>query len=329
MRSISTAILAGVLAGFASSSPAEELEKKPEHGTVHFEPAAGNVPPVHRLDAHTFDYELKPKADLRLAGVSVLSLTFPSALDSPFEVNNTVYADYYRPHGKGPFPAVIVLDILDGSEVIPRTQATLLAQNGIAALHVRMAYYGPRRPAQGNVRLMSMDIPRTLSGVRQTVLDCRRATAWLAARPEIEPARLGVMGTSLGSFIAALTAEAEPRLNKIALLYGGGGFVDGYCDHPRAKPYLKNLESLGISKNMLKWAIASVDPLTHAENLKGRDVLMIAAKRDDIVPPKMAEALWEACAKPKIIWFDTNHYGAALYALPAMQQVLVHFRWKQ
>lgn len=299
-----------------------------ETGTIRFESADGKIPEHHRLDAHTFDFELTPKSDLPVTGVSTYSLKFPSAVESPHVENNTVYAEYFRPNGPGPFPAVIVLDILDGSEVIPRTQANLFAQNNIAALHVKMAYYGQRRPLNSRVRLLSMDVPQTLAAVRQTVLDLRRAVAWLESRPEIDGKKLGIVGTSLGSFLAALTAESEPKISKVALLYGGGGFVEGYSQHPMGKPYFGALHAIGISKPVMKQMIATVDPLTHADELKNRDVLMIAAKRDDIVPPTMAKMLWEASGKPKIVWYDTTHVGAALFAVPAIRQVLQHFQWK-
>ena len=57
------------------------------------------------------------------------------------------------------------------------------------------------------------------------------------------------------------------------------------------------------------------------------DVLMIAAKRDDIVPPTMAESLWKAAGQPKIVWFDCTHYGAAAFVVPTMEEVLKHFKW--
>ncbi|MCX7699778.1 MAG: alpha/beta hydrolase family protein, partial [Gemmataceae bacterium] len=199
--------------------------------------------------------------------------------------------------------------------------------NQVAALHVKMAYYGPRRPAKLPLRMLSTDIPHTLAAVRQTVLDLRRAVAWLETRPEIDGSKLGICGTSLGSFLAALTAESEPKLSKVALLYGGGGFVEGYRDHPRAKPLVIALQILGIPLDVLKQALAPVDPLTCADNLKSRDVLIVAAKRDDIVPPRMAELMWEACGKPKIVWFDTTHYGAVFHAVSTLRYVLEHFRW--
>ena len=99
--------------------------------------------------------------------------------------------------------------------------------------------------------MMSMNFPQTIENVRQTVLDVRRATAWLAARTEIDPKRLGIHGTSLGSMIGALTAEMEPRLGRVCVLLGGGGLVDAYYDHPQAAPYRKIWEAIGGTKDQV------------------------------------------------------------------------------
>jgi len=53
-------------------------------------------------------------------------------------------------------------------------------------------------------------------------------------------------------------------------------------------------------------------------------VLIIAGKRDEIVPPKASEALWKASGEQKIVWYDCTHYGAALYFLPAMRHIVEH-----
>src|SRR5262245_37453722 len=137
MRNLSWLLLGSLL---AAPVGAEEVERKAETGTVHFVPAPGKVPAYHQLDEHTFPFTLKSRTEFPVAGISVSDVTFPSPIESPHPQNNTVYAEYYRPTGKGPFPAVIVLDILDGGEIVPRTQAQMLSQNGVAALHVKMAY---------------------------------------------------------------------------------------------------------------------------------------------------------------------------------------------
>ena len=298
-----------------------------EKGTVTFTPRGDQkeVPLRYRLDAHEFSFEMYKKLDLPVSGVEVFDLRFPSPVKCPHPENNTVHAEYYRPRGKGPFPCVIVLDITGGDQSLSRLIARHLAQNQIGGLFVQMAYYGPRRPPGSKVRLLSLDVANTFEAVRQTVLDLRRATAWMESRAEIDKTRLGIMGTSLGSFMAALTAEMEPRLSRLAVLLGGGGFVDGFYDHPQAAPYRKMWEAIGGTREAVAKWLAPVDPITCAENLKGRKVLIVAAKHDEIVAPKMAENLWQATGKQRIIWLNAGHYTAALYLLSGLHHVVEHF----
>ena len=35
--------------------------------------------------------------------------------------------------------------------------------------------------------------------------------------------------------------------------------------------------------------------------------------------------LWEAMGKPKCVWYDTTHYGAALYIPAALKPLVAHF----
>jgi dienelactone hydrolase len=202
--------------------------------------------------------------------------------------------------------------------------STHLASHGIAALFMQMPYYGPRRPPGSKTKMITANYKASIDNVRQTVLDVRQSTAWLESRPEIDAKRLGVLGTSLGSFMGSLAAEMEPKLGRVAILLGGGGLVDAYYDDPRGDTYRKAWELLGGNKDKLKKLIAPVDPLTCAANLKNRKVLMIDAKRDEIVFPKMAEAMWKATGEQKIVWYDCTHYGAALYFLDAMEHIVKH-----
>jgi dienelactone hydrolase len=298
-----------------------------EKGTVAFTPAGDQkkAPERYRLEAHQFDFELTHIKDLPLSGVEVHELRFPSPVKSPCPENNIVHAEYYRPKGKGPFPGVIVLDITGGNQQLSRLIARHLAQNKIAGLFVQMAYYGPRRPAGSPLRLLSYDVDHTLEAIRQTVLDVRRATAWMESRPELDKKRLGIMGTSLGSFVAALTAEMEPKLGRVVVLLGGGGFVDAYYDHPQVATYRKVWERLGGSKQTIAKLIAPVDPITCAENLKDRKLLIIAAKKDEVVPPRMAEALWEATGRQRIVWLNAGHYTAAIYLVNGLNLLVEHF----
>ncbi len=221
-----------------------------EKGTVAFTPLGDqkDVPRDYRLEPHRFDFELTPKRDVPVSTIEIFELRFPSPVESPHKENNTVYAEYYRPRQGTALPGVIVLDITGGDQSLSRMISRHLAQKGIAALFVQMAYYGPRRPPGSSARLLSTDLEQSFAAVRQTVLDLRRAAAWLESRPEIDKKRLGIMGTSLGSFMATLTAEMEPKLGRLAVLLGGADFVDGYWDHPQAAKYRKLFEAIGGKK---------------------------------------------------------------------------------
>jgi dienelactone hydrolase len=297
-----------------------------ETGTVSFrsEKDQSRIPERYRLEAHTFSFEIDKKFDLPNIGVEVYRVRFPSPVESPHPENNIVHAEYYRPAGDGPFPATIVLDITGGDQSLSRLISTHLAQKKIAALFVQMAYYGPRRPPNSQLRLMSPNIKHTMDAVRQTVLDLRRASAWMESRPEIDPKRLGILGTSLGSFMAALTAEMEPRLDRVVVLLGGAGLVDAYYTHPQGAPLRKVWEALGGNKQKLIDLIAPIDPITCAENLKQRKLLIIAGSKDEIVPPSATIALWKASGQQKIVWYECTHYSAALYYPAAMSHIFDH-----
>jgi len=301
-----------------------------ESGTVRFTPVGNQseIPERYRLNERTFDWKMSQTRTILDGAVDVYAVTFPSPVESPCLENNTVHAEYYRPKGDGPFPAVIILDITGGDQKLSRIIAAALAQNKIAGLFVQMAYYGPRRPAGSKLRLLSTNAAQTMAGVTQTVLDCRFAAAWLAARPDVDSQRIGILGTSLGSFMACLTGEMDQRISRVAILLGGGGLVDAFYDHPMAAPYRKLYEAVGGTKEKVKEWIAPFDPITKACNLRDRKVLMIAAKRDEIVPPSSATALWEALGKPKILWYDTTHYGAAIIIPFALKHVVEHFEAK-
>src|SRR5207302_3509966 len=100
--------------------------------------------------------------------------------------------------------------------------------------------------------------------------------------------------------------------------------VDASSADPRAASAVALWEKLGGTKEKLVQMIAPSDPLTCAALLKDRKVLIIAGARDEIVPPKMAKALWKATGEQKIVWYDCTHYGAAAYFVPALEHVIKH-----
>jgi dienelactone hydrolase len=297
-----------------------------ESGTISFmaDDSTAEVPELFRLQKHQFDFQLTLKHNLKHADVEIYTLTFPSPVKTEHESNNTVHAEFFRPKNAKGRPATIVLDILDGTQIVGRSEALWLAQQNIPALVVHMAYYGPRRPSGTKLRLLTPDVAQSVANIRQTVLDCRRAFAWLETRPEVDPDKMALLGTSLGSLVGGVVGGVEPKVKSVCLLLGGGGLVDSFSEHRNAGTVLTGLAAVGITKETLKKQINPVDPLTYAARLKVKRLLLIAASRDDIVPPGAMKRLWEATDKPKLIWIDETHIGAALHMFQMMRAVVTH-----
>lgn len=283
----------------------------PRSGEVNFTPAANEeiVPPQFHLDAHTFPFEQKFLETVSKQ-IEISEVTFPSAMETPHARNNTVHCEYFRPLTEGKHPGVIVLHILGGDFDLARLVARQLAYNGVAALFLKMPYYGPREEPGVDVRMISPDPHQTVKGMTQAVLDIRRGAAWLAAQSEVDPEQLGISGISLGGITGALSAAAEPRFHKVGLMLAGGDFSKIAWNSTEASEIRKAWEAQGKTIEELAEIIKPVDPITYAANVRGRKILMLNAKHDEVVPPECTEALWEAFGKPEIVWWADGHYAA-------------------
>src|SRR5262249_55970537 len=212
-------LLAVLLAAASADESAVASRFMPiaERGTVTFQPSAldEKVPERFRLAPHEFEY--RSQFSRELSRVRRTRVTFPSPVVTDVPANNTVHAEYFQPRGAGPFPACVVLHILGGDFLLAETVALHLAGRGVAALFVKMPYYGPRRGKDSPKRMISEDPRETVKGMTQGVLDIRRATAWLAERSEVDADRLGIPGISLGGIRTALAGSGEPRLANVAI----------------------------------------------------------------------------------------------------------------
>ena len=300
-----------------------------EKGQVMFRPGPleSSIPERFRLEPAVFSYELEPV--MKTPRYTVSKLRFPSPIETPDAENNMVHAEYFAPVGFGPKrPAVIVLHILGADFPLSRYMAARLADRGVAALFVKLPYYGERRPGregQQTKRFLSADIERSVSAMRQAVCDVRRAAVWLAARPDVDPARIGVSGISLGGIVSSLAAAVDPAIREGAFLLAGGDLATILWEMPEGAQYRKQWIKSGRNKQDLKALTDPFDPLTYADRLKGKRLMMIAGKVDEVVPPAATLRLWEAAGRPAIHWCDCGHYSAVGYLLPGIRRTVEFF----
>ncbi len=296
-----------------------------ERGEAAFRPTAeeSRVPERFRLEAAVFRYEMEPR--LETEEYTVSAVRFPSPIVTPDLENNTVHAEYFQPRKAGKRPAVVVLHILGADFALSRYVAARLADRGVAALFVKLPYYGERRPPGADKRFLSTDIERSVLAMRQGVCDVRRAVAWLASRPEVDPKRLGVTGISLGGIVSSVAAAVEPTIQKGVFLLAGGDLAQILWDMPEAARYRDAWIKSGRTLQDLKALTDPFDPLTYADRLKTKQILMMAGNVDEVVPPASARALWQAAGRPRIVWYDCGHYSAVGFLLPGIRDMVEFF----
>ncbi len=272
------------------------------------------------------EFAYSMKLAITTTAYKIYNVSFPSPYKSPVEENNTIYCEYYVSNGSGKRPAVILLDILDGSMVVSRIMANGLAYKGINACIMTMPYYGSRRPDGESLRkALSADISLFVESVEQGVMDVRRTALWLSSMEQIESGSIGICGTSLGGFIAALSAGVDGNFSSAAFVLAGGDLATVLTtDAPEVRAIKGYLKQNNISMESLTEFIAPIEPLNYADRLRNTNVLMINGLKDKIVPPLCAEKLAQK-ANIQIQWYDTDHYGMAKYMLAIIDKLGKHF----
>ncbi len=237
-----------------------------------FRPARGDEPATQMAKVWKtynntpFEYHIRLLAQRPLC--RVYRLTYPSPVTTPLVQNNTVPADYYVPNGIKPDdpkrPAVICLHILDGNEPLTDLMCSVLAKRGIPAIAFKLPYYGPRGLPQGPEAMA--DDPRMFVGaITQAGEDIRRTIDLLAARPEVDPERIGITGISLGGIIAATAVGAEPRIHRAGLILSGGDLLTIIRQARETRPLVAMLEKMPPKeREAVESKIALMDPLRFA-----------------------------------------------------------------
>jgi dipeptidyl aminopeptidase/acylaminoacyl peptidase len=142
-------------------------------------------------------------------------------------------------------------------------------------------------------------------------IDTGKAVAdWLAARAEIDPARIGIAGSSFGSFFGTIAAAHEPRLSAVA--------VAAVCHEPgfhtifqEASPTFKmrfmymsgitDEEEFDAFRESMTWE-------GHAERIRA-PYLCVAGEADELSPLEHTERLMRALGGPKrlVVYQDSRH----------------------
>ncbi len=174
---------------------------------------------------------------------------------------------------------------------LPDLQALLLA-NGVAVLA-----YDKRGVGQSGGTYPG-ESPTTET-IDTLALDAAAAARFLAAQPEIDPARVGLAGHSQAGWIVPLAASREPAIHFVILFSGPtvtADEVDLYQDLTGQGEHPSALSDAAIDAQVLARGPGGVDPIPWIKKLTIPG-LWVYGGRDRHVPPRLSERLLRPIAR--------------------------------
>jgi dienelactone hydrolase len=228
-----------------------------------------------------------PSAAFRLDGDR---LTFPSAVPTPHAPNNTVHARYFpEDSDRGRTRAVLVLPQWNADADGHIGLCRLLNRFGLSALRLSLPYHDARKPSELTRAdyIVSANVGRTAQVCRQAVLDARRAIGWLASQGYES---IGILGTSLGSCLAMLTAAHEPLVRTAALNHISPYFADVVWKGLSTAHVRQGLDG-HIALDDLRTIWMPISPFPFLERVRGKNILLVYARYDLTFPVDLSRLL--------------------------------------
>lgn len=174
-------------------------------------------------------------------------------------------------------------------------EAVLLASEGYGVLLIDMPGHGES----------SGDVDWSNGGRSALVA----ALDFLSIQPDVDPGRLGALGTSMGGFIVAQVAATDRRLKAVALL---GAPPDQEevtrWENRRYGPFseipaLWAMERGGLPRN-------EQPPIDEINKISPRAVLVVGGSDDHLVTPDFTRRLFDAAGQPKeLMMIDKAGHG--------------------
>jgi len=203
-------------------------------------------------------------------------------------------------------PAVLVLDILQGGNLVSGCIARSFAKSGLHAFVMHLAQNGRRRnPKEDH------DWSAFLPALRQGVADARRSRDVIAAMPLVR-GPIALQGTSLGGFVATVTASIDDAFSPVMLALTGGDvfgvLTRGWADAARVR---RQLGQIGFTDDKLREWLWQIEPMRVAHRLNPQKTWLFSARFDQVVATPHSKML---AAEIGLDWHHHRQFAGCHYS---------------
>lgn len=223
-------------------------------------------------------------------------------------------------------PLILIAPILAGAAdnyLACRVFARWACEAGISAIYLHQ---------DENILASGRDGVELERLLRGSIQDDVRALDLFLARPDVDPARLGSLGISMGALRNVVLIAVEPRLAGNVLCLGGAGLPDIFraSKERRVVRYIERRGALeGLSREEVARDIERsvlAEPSRFAPAIANDRVLLFLGRFDNKVPFVTGLRLWEELGGPEIYILPFGHYTGIAAAPFAAFKAFRYFR---
>jgi pimeloyl-ACP methyl ester carboxylesterase len=227
-----------------------------------------------------------------------------------FTENHVVHVELWRHHEGQPRPTVIALHGFGMGH--PALDAVVLMAPALFAAGLDVALltlplHGARAPRSTRFSgqlFANPNVPRINESIAQAIHDVAAAMAWLRDRGA---GPVGVLGLSLGGYVAALAAALIDDLAFAVPVVAPACFGDLAHRFMATSRLYRGHDDRALSREDFRAVYRVHSPLAHAPRLANDRMLIVAARGDRVVPAEHAIWLWAHWGGPRLTWFTGSH----------------------
>ena len=257
------------------------------------------------------------------------ALTLPSVEDNG-QGQPLVTAQYLKAKTPGKKKLVIVVPIYGSISFASKMMARQLVEWQKQDTNVVLIQDGneifdgdiQRAPIVITEAELLQGVQQCVTRFRQVVIAIRRLVDWAETMDEIDAARIGVVGFSIGASVANVAMGVDARIAAGAFVLTSTRLHEilAYGHVPRWQESIDRVRANlkltpGEFARKVEPILRSIDPLYFSTSIDPARVLLIEAAQDSFVPAQARKLHWEALGRPQLIRIDYDHKAALLLSM--------------
>lgn len=216
-------------------------------------------------------------------------------------------------------PAIVVVHESGRAMTVGRAVARGLRDRGVHAFLLHLPHYGLRRSPGKKAEDQDFAVV-----MRQGISDVRRTHDAVRVLPGVLNGQISLQGTSLGGFVAALTAGLDESFDRVFILLAGGDLATLVANGRNEAGQLREkLQQHGYTGQKMQQLLYRFEPNRLAHRIPAERLWLYSALYDTVVPPAHADSFATAVGlhESHRIRMPANHYSGVIFLPVVLDQI--------